>query len=227
MIFEWFSEKGISRNKNCDHLGVLNCNEFTICFLMDAAERTSRSSDFAKQWTTTFIDALSKEDEFTNEVISRHLKQNFDFHRRSFSAEIASYACVLINKEKAYIISLCIGDCRVGTPNQEEKICWQNTIHTNANAMGELVDESLLRNSQRNTLTKSLNSKRFCLPEIKEIAWNTELYIATDGWWVSYELKENPEDDSSMLKIKLTSNDCHNICNSDSENHYFLNLDSK
>lgn len=229
MLLSWNSKKGVDRKTNNDFLGVLNDKNHCVCFLFDAASRTEKSNKFCKNWVLEFITLLAKYKSLSSEVIIKVLQDNHESLRRQYVSEIASYTCVYLNKQTAEVLSLGVGDCRVGnTSHLMDGIKWKTQVHTLANILGQDVTVDILNQNERNILTRSLNARRFETPELKSFSRDNAVILATDGYWVDYENQNNSgSDDASYLMIEFCQTDFQFESNSSAQNFYVLDLEAK
>lgn len=225
MELSWNSKRGTHRKTNNDFLGVLNHKNYCVCLLLDASSKTEESSKFSQEWVSSFIRRLSAHEYLSDEIITHVLQVNHESFRRRYLFEIASYACVYIDKYKPKAFALVVGDCRVGnTDRSMQNIIWRTQVHTLANATGEELTVDALKKRERNVLTRALNARRFEKPELSKFSIESDLVLATDGFWVPYELQDNARlDDESYLVIKFEQKEFI-FSPIDSENFFILDL---
>jgi serine/threonine protein phosphatase PrpC len=221
----WDSRQGVQRKENCDFLGVFNNKDYLVCFLIDAAERTPRSKVFVADSARYFIDSVSRLNFIDVDDLKQVLQAGFERLRRQYLNEVASYCCLFLNKKSGRVLSLSLGDCRVGCSRDFGcEIFWQNSIHTLANALGEPLTDELLKSPTRNVLTRALNAKRFEQPVVEQIQSDNVVYIATDGFWVADVLQNKCGDDASVLKIELCEEFFHFSSAVEAENYYVVDV---
>lgn len=224
MDFLWSSSKGAERQKNSDFLGIFHSADYLVCFLIDVAELTPQSSEFAENWSRYFISQVSAMKTIQVDDLIQALNECFERFRRLYLKEVASYCCLFLDKKSNFISSLSLGDCRVGRAlSVGAEIFWQNSIHTLANALGEPLTDELLRNPARNVLTRALSARKFEYPVIEHIQLDNSMYLATDGFWVADALKnKGGDDDASVLRIDMSDEVFNFIALDDVKNYYVV-----
>ncbi|TVP61268.1 MAG: hypothetical protein EA349_00460 [Halomonadaceae bacterium] len=212
MRIDWYSQKGQSRERNCDAASYCETSHGLAIGLVDASERQA-SQQFAHHWAKTIVSAaVSSGFDLGGALITAALKEAQAGLRETFLHQIASYSLVVINRKSGAGAVLSVGDCLVGVSgtNKPSKsgTNWLNTPHTaEAQLQSHGLADAVLPGAQH-LLTRSINARRFHEPDIHSfrICNGYKLILATDGYWREYggdaavDLKQL-QDDASYLAL--------------------------
>ena len=222
MQWQWRSRQGNSRDSNNDAVAIVIAEQYLFAMVVDAAEKVESGTGLAQFWAMVNAEQLAKlvEPPSSDHVISV-MQKNHSELRKQFLHGIASYCALLLHLQdrKAWVIHC--GDCRLGS-QQAGNVSWLSNIHTLANATGENFSQNDNANTDRHTLTRYLNARRFVLPDVQPVNCQTDhsWLLCSDGYWADHLGQNIPwgqlEDDASCLEISEKmintefSSDCEN-----------------
>jgi len=198
---------------------------YVFAIVADGAEtKGERPSEYIGRWIQLLLTGLARESIVNEAAVIRQMKTSHEALRRSYPAERASYAALLLDREEQRAIMFCCGDCRIGLESSEQtEPAWLTPVHSLANWRGEKFTHEHLVSPLRCTLTKSLNSRLFQNPDVIEVGYQaTDTWIlATDGYWAEHKMEMNSLndalDDTSYLRISFKERilqldtDCNNF----------------
>ncbi len=206
MDWQWTSRKGNDRKTNSDAAAVANDNQFFFAIIVDAAEKGGKGAQLAHFWVNEAAKKLIPLGMPTCEQIVAVMRENHKFLRESYLCDIASYSALLLHHQSRNAWGIHCGDCRLGIL-RAGKIIWQSNPHTRANMRGEEFQAQDCSSSNRHKLTRSLNAKRFAIPDIQKIDWleGDSWLLGSDGYWADYLGQKIPwdklDDDASCMEI--------------------------
>lgn len=105
--------------------------------------------------------------------------------RQHYLHEIASYCCVLLDLRSHRLDVLHVGDCLAGIHQADGQITWLTRPHTLSDQPFYASPAQVNDPAARHLLTRSLNARRFCVPEHRRttLATGAELLLCSDGYW--------------------------------------------
>jgi serine/threonine protein phosphatase PrpC len=208
----WFSQKGLSRKQNSDACSVFSSKSHVLALIGDASEHGLRGAEYIEQWMRYVVDEVANADAPTCQFVLAKMRQGQAALRQRFPAERACYGALFIDHHIKAAWTFACGDCRVGLQIENDAFKWITPVHSRANWRGdEFTAEHAILES-RHSVTRTLNSKRFQLPEIVKVEYNPSAtwILATDGYWIEQQIQKIPipelEDDASFLKISADAN---------------------
>lgn len=207
MFWHWKSRQGNERQANNDAVAIIDKDDFFFTIIVDGAEQGSKGAELARYWAQTVASFVQTETSCpTPKTIIDFMKKAQKQLRTTFLHEIASYTILIHSKTTQESSVISCGDCRIGI-KQAEGISWLNNVHTLVNADGELFGEHHNDDLSRHILTRSLNAKRFIMPDTQQLTLdkNETWLLCTDGYWAEYigDKKEWQQlsDDASCLEV--------------------------
>jgi serine/threonine protein phosphatase PrpC len=222
----WFSQKGLSRKQNNDACSVFSSSSHILALIGDASERGLRGAEYIEQWMRFVVDAAANADTPTYQLVLQKMQQGQGILRQHFPTERACYGALFIDNHTKAAWAFSCGDCRVGLQMGNGEFKWMTPVHSMANWRGnEFTAEHTILES-RHSATRTLNSRRFELPEIVEVEYNSSAtwVLATDGYWIEQQIQKIPisklEDDASFLKISADTSGWLN--HADRKNWYHI-----
>lgn len=227
MRIHWSSRQGTQRERNSDAVTLGQNRQLLVCLLVDAAERTAASQTFARHWGLRIVPQVLATWRGQPDPVLALLNDEQGALRRDFLLEVASYSLLCLDRDMATVHVFQVGDCLVGE-RQGDALEWWSRPHTLATWPPAQNDSH-----SRHLLTRSLNAKRFCLPElhIRPFVPGTRLVMATDGYWAEClqdSMKQgNCLDDASYLQIEAGDatfshdTDTDNFCRVDQQGGSF------
>ena len=219
---QWFSRKGSARKQNSDACAVFLSRSHTLAIIGDASERGLRGAKYVEQWMRFIVDQISQTAMPSREIVLSKMEQGQVTMRQQFPAERACYGALFMDHDNQVAWTFSCGDCRIGVQLANGDLRWITPVHSRANWRGEEFTIAHALSSSRQTVTRTLNSRRFDPPEIVEATYNSSAswILATDGYWIDQQIQKIPitslEDDASFLKISpdpngwMTDTDCEN-----------------
>lgn len=223
MQISWTSKKGLQRKFNNDAGAVGYCENYLIVVIVDAAERyvgsqrlsglNAQRKRLAQHWADTILfNAVVTKTFLCEKKLLSLLYEEQKKLRHYFLHDIASYGLLLLDTKSGELRWWFTGDCRMGIQSALGEIRWLNAPHRLDNfSLAKAVPEKSImveeQQAARNTLTRSLNAKRFYFPEQvnSELLENEFLLLATDGYWYEHKQQakslESLDDDVSLFAI--------------------------
>ncbi|WP_269621359.1 hypothetical protein [Zhongshania sp. BJYM1] len=225
MRVSWTSQQGQKRRQNSDAAAIGYCGEYFIATLADAAEKhfdghmlngiNNRGERLAQYWANSTTKTILESGSYLNtEQVIAQLADRQKTLRSDFLYDIASYGVLILNVRSGKLQWLYTGDCRIGVQSNGAKIDWINMPHriesteiykrTGVEGRPIIADEQQVA---QQTLTQSLNARRFTQPELIEadIAQDATVLAATDGFWCEHLFRgvalPELEDDASWLQM--------------------------
>lgn len=202
MRIHWSSRQGTQRKSNNDAVTIGQLGHLLVCLLIDAAERTPCSQHFARQWGLQVVPKVLEVWQGESKPVLALLSAEQSVLRNRFLLELASYSLLCLDEQTSMYQVFQVGDCMAGE-HQGNDLVWWTQPHTLAQSSADQRDPDT-----RHLLTRSLNARRFCPPEVhtRDLSPGTQLIMATDGYWVEClqdgKLPGNCHDDASYLQIE-------------------------
>jgi serine/threonine protein phosphatase PrpC len=206
MQVHWTSRQGRQRQLNCDAGALAVTSTQIIAMVVDAAEqRGPRPQHFANYWAQTITYQLAQSGSPVKaDQACAILQQAQGQLRNDYLLEIGSYCLALLDTQGGKGVLLHAGDCIAAASQPDQPPRWLTEPHT-------LAQQAWIQApADRHRLTRSLNARRFTLPQCTEfsLAADDYLLLCTDGYWAEH-LNEHKaitqlEDDASALRIELT-----------------------
>ena len=203
MHLTWKSCQGWQRRTNNDAMAYARKQDVLLCMLVDAAEKSSGSSSFARHWAETVIRALSSEPCIgPDAVVLEAIKNEHQHLREHFLHEVASYTLLTLDANSGAARAFYVGDCLIGHGTDTGPEWWYqpDTLDIAYSGNGE---------ENRHILTRSLKARRHTTPQLvtRNVASGDTLILATDGYWAEC-LSEGgtfgaSQDDASCLTLKV------------------------
>jgi len=230
MFWQWNSQKGRERQSNSDAVAVINGRTFFFAMLVDAAEKSNKSNQFARYLTERVASSVLELKTTPSSAdllnIMRNTQKQLRYH---FLQETASYIVLVYDKNAEKGLVLSCGDCRLALLSSDIK--WLTKTDTLLTAFDESQGHVKKELMTRHTLTSSLNAKRFASPKVITIgALNGKQWIlCSDGYWAEHIDEkiswEKLKDDASCLTI-ATEGLLSEQSISDCENCFSYNLNN-
>lgn len=207
MQIGWLSRQGKARLSNNDAAAFGRNGDYVLAILVDAAERGD-GQGLARHWSRTVVDvAVGGAQQLSPEGLVSIMRAEQQRLRQDYLHAIASYCCVLIDLQQQLIHVGHDGDCLVGLQRPGMPINWVNRPH-NLQEQAIWPGEISGINESRHLLTRSLNARRFCIPDwqMTQLPWDGRLLLCSDGYWHEHlhsgiEL-QSVNDDASMLSLE-------------------------
>ena len=206
---QWFSKKGAARDRNSDACAVYSNENYCIAIIGDASETGSYGREFVIKWMASVVDKVANEAVLNCEVILCIMKAAHQKLRFTFISSRACWSALFIDHQNEKTSTFSCGDCRIGKEIENGIIMWLTPVHTMANWSGEEFLQEHALSDCRHRVTRTLNSKRFVEPEIREFAYQAQAIwiLATDGYWIEQKMESVPleslQDDASYFRVSI------------------------
>lgn len=189
----WRTKAGIDRQENQDFAGIAELGNSLLAIISDGVSSRSNSAQLTRALTQHLVDELIANHDRppTIEDVACYLKNAFTSLKQSCSPNASAAFLVAYFYEDRLMYVLHAGDCRIGVRSNEKKIDWKTEVHSLANAIAPLTEESLRAHPARNQLTRSFSLKRLKAPEVSRLAceYLDGAILATDGFWAGLPLQ--------------------------------------
>jgi serine/threonine protein phosphatase PrpC len=189
--WNWCSHTGVAREENQDHAGIALSDDFLFAVVADGVFSRPQSGNLARALVANLVDRAIGLDhqpgsaEVVAWVADAHLKMKTG---RAPKSAVSFLATVFFRERLQFAVHA--GDCRVGIQDSISGIAWKTPVHSLATALRPLPEDELRTHKARNQLTRTFNTKRFCVPEITEFdcAYDGGVVLVTDGYWAGLPL---------------------------------------
>ena len=190
MNITWQSQRGNQRRSNCDAVAIEYTKNYLLVMFVDAAEKSLSSQKFSQYWASSIIHQAADLTDHSPELLLDIMHQQQKQLRHQYLHEVASYCLLRLELNSGNFQLMSTGDCKAGV-QEKGPIRWLTIPHR----------------ANHNLLTRSLNAKRFLLPDIIESTLETgaNLLLCSDGYWSEHLQQKTPfkqlTDDASVLKL--------------------------
>lgn len=185
-IWHWFTKAGSTRHENQDYSGIAQWGDSLFAIITDGVSSCPDSGHLACALTRYLVDqVIANDDPPTSADITCYLKEGFTSLKQSCSPNAsAAFLAAYFSADKL-MYTVHAGDCRIGLKSDEGPIAWMTEVHSLANAITPLEEDSLRVHPARNQLTRSFGTRRYKAPDITTLAceYVEGVALATDGFW--------------------------------------------
>jgi len=212
----WLSQKGTRTDDNRDHAGIAGRHNEFLAIVADGATNGSNNGGYARAIVEAVVDWFArKDDAWSHKLMQAKLREIHKTLRKLFPRGSASIIVFHVTDTGSLTV-LHSGDCLLGT--HDDRIHWQVTPHTLANALAEMPLDAIAKAPTRHLLTQNFRSREFMAPDVlSQEKTSGILLLATDGFWA--ELTESEQeaflgcgqsaalerDDRSVLRLWLST----------------------
>lgn len=204
---DWSSHQGRRTRSNNDAAAVGRKGHYLLAMLVDAAEKGDGQA-LARHWAQIIVrNALAANEPPSTASLIDVMRVEQHKLRHQHLHAVASYCCALVDLRLEQLHLLHVGDCRAGIRQNSGHIDWLTRPHDLSQQ--PIWPASYAEASQyRHMLTRSLNAKRFYVPECQNIPFSTDtsLVLCSDGYWYEHQqlgvALQEVDDDTSILALQ-------------------------
>ncbi len=190
--FKWYSHSGSSTNDNRDFCGIKPCQNYNLFIIVDGTTSSPNSGEFAKELVKNLFE--SEIITPTKDALSHYMRLIHKKIRLKYISDSASFLMVILYPN-GQLFTFHAGDCLIGKILKTDHIDWLISPHTLANAISSKCHHDLVRDPNRNCLTRSFRGRRFIEPEfnVLKISPSDQVLLASDGFWAELSIKAQSE----------------------------------
>jgi serine/threonine protein phosphatase PrpC len=179
----WISQAGTKTKDNRDCAGVGLRRDGALCIVLDGSTSGPGSGDLARKISRALVDwYVGAEGQITSETLIARIRAIHGELAKEHRRDSASYM-IAHCRETEDVLVLHAGDCLLGRYDEKAGTDWVTRPHTLANVDGEVKIQDIVGVPARQRLTRGFRAREFMVPDVMEMEFDTELVMATDGFW--------------------------------------------